>query len=195
MATACLWLKVYQHLTPDLLKPIVEEAHKAGTEAVGHSHDAKEAVLAGLKFIEHATPVAHATLGDAAKIKAMDENRLRTPEADMNPALFGPLIELMLRNRVYFNPTLTRSWIDALPKRARWLNEAADLIDSPAYRFIPAARREFWLRAVREESKADPRMMEAVKKLQEFTRRYADAGGRLCGQRRSPDCGYADQHE
>src|SRR5215831_3730677 len=26
-------LKVYQHLTPDLLRPIVEEAHKAGTEA------------------------------------------------------------------------------------------------------------------------------------------------------------------
>jgi len=56
-------LKVYQHLTPDLLKPIVEEAHKAGTEAVGHSRDAREAILSGLKFIEHATPIAHATLG------------------------------------------------------------------------------------------------------------------------------------
>jgi len=172
-------LKVYQHLTPDLLKPIVEEAHKAGTEAVGHSHDAKEAVLAGLKFIEHATPIAHATLGDPAKIKAMDQNSLRTPEADMNPALFGPLIDLMIRNGVYFNPTLTRAWIDALPKREQWLKEAADLIQSPAYRFIPAARREFWLRAARAESKADSRTMEAVKKLQEFTRRYAEAGGRI----------------
>src|SRR5438105_5279448 len=172
-------LKVYQHLTPGLLKPIVEEAHKAGTEAVGHSHDAREAILSGLKFIEHATPVAHATLGDPAKIKAMDENRLRTPEADINPALFGPLIDLMVKNGVYFNPTLTRSWIDALPKRAQWLKEAADLIESPAYRFIPAARREFWLRAAREEPKADPRTVEAVKKLQEFTRRYAQTGGRI----------------
>ena len=172
-------LKVYQHLTPGLLKPIVEEAHKAGTEAVGHSRDAREAILSGLKFIEHATPIAHATLGDPVKIKAMDENRLRTPEADMNPALFGPLIDLMVKNGVYFNPTLTRSWIDALPKRAQWLKQAADLIESPAYRFIPAARREFWLRAARAETKADPRTVEAVKKLQEFTRRYAQAGGRI----------------
>jgi hypothetical protein len=37
-------LKVYQNLTPDLLQAIVEEAHNAGTEAVGHSHDAKDAV-------------------------------------------------------------------------------------------------------------------------------------------------------
>src|SRR5262245_20792419 len=29
-------LKVYQNLTPELLQPLTEEAHKAGTEAVGH---------------------------------------------------------------------------------------------------------------------------------------------------------------
>src|SRR5262249_60282991 len=130
----------------------------------------------------------HATLSDPAKIKAMDQNSLRSPEADMNPALFGPLIDLMVRNGVYFNPTLTRAWIDALPKREQWLKEAADLIQSPAYRFIPAARREFWLRAARAESKADSRTIEAVKKLQEFTRRYAQAGGRIMP---GPDPGQA----
>jgi imidazolonepropionase-like amidohydrolase len=172
-------LKVYQHLTPELLKPIVEEAHKADTEAVGHSHDAKDAVLAGLKFIEHTTPIAHATLGDAAKVKALDENRLRTPEADMNPALFGALIDLMVKNGVFFNPTITRSWINALPKRAQWNKEAADLIDSPPYRLIPAARREFWLKAARDTRMPDPRVVEGLKRLQEFTRRYAQAGGRI----------------
>jgi imidazolonepropionase-like amidohydrolase len=172
-------LKVYQHLTPDLLKPIVEEAHKAGTEAVGHSHDAKDAVLAGLKFIEHATPIAHATLGDPARLKAMDAGALRTPEADMNPALFGPLIDLMVKNGVFFNPTLTREWIEAMPKRDQWLKEAAALIENPDYRFIPAARREFWLKATREPSKATARLTEGRRKVAEFARRYAQAGGRI----------------
>ena len=172
-------VKVYQHLTPDLLKPIVEEAHKAGTEAVGHSHDAKDAVLVGLKFIEHATPIAHATLGDPAQIKAMDAGTLRTAEADMSPALFGPLIDLMVKNGVFFNPTLTREWIEAMPKRDHWLKEAAALIDSPDYRFIPAARREFWMKATREPSKATTRQAEGLRKVEEFTKRYAEAGGRI----------------
>lgn len=173
-------LKVYQHLTPDLLQPIVEEAHRAGTEAVGHSRDAKDAIRAGLKFIEHSTPIAHATLGDPAKIRAMDEGRLAHPEAEMNPALFGPLIDLMVTNGVYFNPTLTREWINVLPKRAQWHKEATALLEDPAYRFIPEARREFWLRTARESrADGDPRAIAAVRKVQEFTRRYAQAGGRI----------------
>jgi imidazolonepropionase-like amidohydrolase len=173
-------LKVYQHLTPDLLKPIVEEAHLAGTEAVGHSRDAKEAILAGLKFIEHSTPIARATLADPAKIRAMDEGRLPHPEAEMNPALFGPLIDLMAKNGVYFNPTLTREWIDVLPKRAEWHKEATALLEDPAYRFIPEARREFWLRIARGSRPAEePRTVDAARKVQEFIRRYARAGGRI----------------
>lgn len=172
-------LKVYQHLTPDLLKPIVEEAHRAGTEAVGHSHDAKDAVFAGLKFIEHATPIAHATLGDPARLKTMDAGTLRTPEADMNPALFGPLIDLMVKNGVFFNPTLTREWIDSMPKRDRWLKDAAGLVGSPDYRFIPAARRAFWIKATREPSKATTRQAAGLHKVEEFTKRYAQAGGRI----------------
>jgi imidazolonepropionase-like amidohydrolase len=172
-------LKVYQHLTPALLKPIVEEAHKAGTEAVGHSHDANDAVRVGLKFIEHATPIAHATLSDPAQLAAMDAGTLRTPEADMNPARFGALIDLMVKNGVFFNPTLTREWIDAMPKRTPWLNEAAALINSPDYRFIPAARREFWMKATREPSKATARQAEGLRKVEEFTKRYAQAGGRI----------------
>jgi imidazolonepropionase-like amidohydrolase len=172
-------LKVYQHLTPELLKPIVEEAHKAGTEAVGHSHDAKDAIGVGLKFIEHALPIAHATLGDPVKVKAMDAGTLKDPEADMNPALFGPVVDLMVRNGVFFNPTITREFITVLPKRTQWYAEAAALLEDPAYRFIPAARREFWLRTARNQSRPDPRKVEAARNVQEFTRQYAKAGGRI----------------
>src|SRR5579885_449721 len=66
-------LKVYQHLTPELLQAVVEEAHKAGTEAMGHSQDARVDAKVGLKFIEHSTPIAHSTITDPAKLKAIDD--------------------------------------------------------------------------------------------------------------------------
>jgi imidazolonepropionase-like amidohydrolase len=179
-------LKVYQNLTPELLRPIVEEAHRAGTEAVGHSHDARDAIGAGLKFIEHTTPIAHSTIGDADTVKAMDAGRLRNPEADMNPALFQPLIDLMLENGVYYNPTLSRTLINPQPKRNQWNAEAAQLIQRPEYRFIPKARRDIWLRQAQDRREPDARATEALRKTWEFTRRYAQAGGHIIN---GPDSG------
>lgn len=191
-------LKVYQHLTPELLRLIVEEAHKAGTEAVGHSLDAREAILAGLKYIEHTTPIAHATLGDPAKVKAMDERTLRTPEEEMDPRLFGPLIDLMVKNGVYFNPTLTRDWIDVHPKRTEWYTIATTLLKDPAYGFIPAARREAWFRTAKGDySWRQPpdweRTEQGLRNVEEFTRRYAQAGGKIItGPDSGPSSGAAN---
>jgi imidazolonepropionase-like amidohydrolase len=184
-------IKVYQNLTPELLQPLVEEAHNAGTEALGHSRDAKDAIGVGLKFIEHFTPIAHATISDPAKLKAMDEGRLRIPEADMDPSLYGPLIQLMLKNGVYLNPTLTRIWISIMPKKMEWYKQAATLLQDPAYSFIPAARREVWLRTTNgDDGPRNPadelRMKEGLRKVEEFTRMYAQAGGRIIG---GPDSG------
>jgi imidazolonepropionase-like amidohydrolase len=177
-------IKVYQNLTPELLQPLVEEAHNAGTEAVGHSRDANDAIGAGLKFIEHFTPIAHATISDPAKLKAMDEGRLRIPEADMDPGLYGPLIQRMLKNGVYLNPTLTRIWISIMPKKMEWYRQAAALLEDRAYSFIPAARREVWLRTTNgDDGPRNPadelRMKEGLRKVEEFTRMYAHAGGRI----------------
>lgn len=204
-------LKVYENLTPELLQAVVEEAHKAGTEAVGHANDAKEATLVGFKFVEHSTSIAHSTLGDPAKVTAMDEGRLCTPEADMDPALFGPLIDLMVKNGVYFNPTLTRVWINAHPKKMEWHNLVTKLLEDPTYRFVPAARREVWLGlakgsddptyrfspAARREDclrmvkgsdsqMNNERMKDGLRKVEEFTRRYVQAGGRIIN---GPDSG------
>ena len=189
-------LKVYQNLTPDLLRAIVEEAHLAGTEAVGHSRDANEAIAAGLRFIEHATPIAHAAISDRARLRAMDEGTLPAPEAHMDPALFPPLVDLMVKNGVFFNPTLTRNWVTAMPKRGAWYRDMVGFLESPAYRFIPAARREYWLATARGGPStplgaANPRpndreMREGLRKVEEFTRLYAKAGGRIIA---GPDSG------
>jgi hypothetical protein len=105
----------------------------------------------------------------------------------MDPALFGPLIDVMVKNVVYFNPTLSRVWINAMPKRTAWYKEATSLLEHPSYRFIPAARREEWLHtAMSRRESADQRVMEGLRKVEEFTRRYAQAGGRIIN---GPDSG------
>src|SRR5579883_2905281 len=55
-------IKVLEGLSPELLKAVTDEASAKGLTVVGHSEDIRDATLAGLKFMEHTTPLAHAIL-------------------------------------------------------------------------------------------------------------------------------------
>jgi hypothetical protein len=159
---------------------------------VGHTRDAREAVQVGVKFIEHAAPIAHSTKGDEAKLRAMEERRLPNPETQMNPALFDPLIALMVENGVFFNPTLTRG----IPESREWYGEVKKLLEDPSSHFITEARRESWLEAIRAADTDDypariRRRAELLQRTREFIRRFAGAGGKIItgpdsGPRSSP---------
>ncbi len=177
-------IKVHEGLTLEMLKTIIEEAHSAGLEVVGHTHNPREAVLAGLNFIEHGEPLPYATIGDPEKLRAAQEGRLSTPEADMDPRLFDPLIDLFISNGVYLNPTLSRSWINVMPKRSEWSELAAKILEDRSMRFIPKARLQFWLQTAKaaDTDISSPQMQrrqEGFRRVEEFTRRYAQAGGRV----------------
>jgi len=166
-------LKVYEGLSNESLKAVVEEAHQAGMEVVGHTVDARQATLAGMKFIEHVAPIVHSTLGDPAKIQALERGRLPNSQAEMDAALFDPLIQLLVRNGVYFNPTLTRP----RPESREWYDVAGKLLQDPATRFITDARREHWLAQVRTAE--TPQATESLRKTREFIRRFVQAGGKV----------------
>ncbi len=168
-------LKVYEGLGTESLKAVVEEAHNAGMEVVGHVHDARDAALVGMNFIEHLDPIIHSALGDPARMQAILEERgsIRNALADVDPSLFDPLIELLVRNGVYFNPTLTRPQ----PDSREWHDVAGNLLRDPSTRFITDARREHWLAQV-QAGRTTPDT-ESVRKTQEFIRRFAQAGGKI----------------
>ncbi len=168
-------LKVYEGLGTESLKAVVEEAHNAGMEVVGHVHDARDAALLGMNFIEHMDPIIHSTLGDPARMQAILEERgsIRNALADVDPSLFDPLIELLVSNGVYFNPTLTRPQ----PDSREWHDVAGNLLRDPSTRFITDARREHWLAQV-QAGRTTPDT-ESVRKTREFIRRFAQAGGRI----------------
>jgi len=178
-------IKAHEGLTLEMWEALLDEAHQAGLEVVGHTHDPKEAVEAGFKFIEHGEPLPFATISDPRKLQAVREGRIQIPEAEMETELFDPLIALFLRNGVYFNPTLSRTYINVMPKRAEWSQVALKYLEDPSWQFIPKPRYEDWLRTAKADAQGNrqPRDAErrrvALQKVQEFARRYAQAGGKV----------------
>jgi imidazolonepropionase-like amidohydrolase len=176
-------VKVHEGLTPELLAAVVDEAHKAGLEVVGHAEDAREATLAGFRFAEHQYSITHTTVRGQVQTNA--------PEADMDPALFDPLVSLMVEKGVYYNPTLSRSAINYLPKKREWEQLALAYLENPAWRFIPEARRELWIREAKAPARAvSPALAErrnqARLRIEDFVERYARAGGKFVA---GPDTG------
>ena len=180
-------IKVHETLTPNLLRVVVKEAHSHGLEVVGHSRNAREAVLAGLKFIEHMSPIANATLGNATREGVGNTNTL------MDPDLFDPLVELLVNKGVFLNPTIgiSRYWRIAGPRAKDWKDYVSKFSENPALGFVPEAERHPWLQTL--TGGMNSRQMEeqalGFKKIMEFTRRYAAAGGKFVA---GPDVGGGD---
>ena len=165
-------LKVYEGLSTESLKAVAEEAHQNGMEVVGHVRDARQATLVGMKFIEHADPIVHSTLRDPETL-IRERGGIRNVQADVDPALFDSLIDVMVRNGVYYNPTLTRP----RPESPGWFDVVGELLESPSTRFITDARREHWLEQVR--GGRTTQVTESLRKNREFIRRFVQAGGKI----------------
>lgn len=173
-------LKVYEGLSPDLLKAICEEAHRAGLEVHGHSWNARDAALAGMNFIEHVTPVARATISEA-RLKELEEKNLRPLEAYMEPERFGDLISLLVKEGVYFNPTLGAHWGMAHRRVQQYSRFATGLIKNPDLAFVPQDRRQRWTVDLSATLKPEEREKNkiAYDKIEQFTKQLAQAGGKV----------------
>ena len=168
-------LKVHEGLPTELLAVVTDEAQKAGLQVVGHAEDARESVLdGGMHFIEHHRAVTHSTVrGELAR---------DVPEADMDPALFDPLIQVLVSNNVYYNPTVSRSILHLLSKEREWSELGLQYLEDPAFRFIPEPRRQYWVRAARNLPPAAVRSEREVvgrRNVEEFVRRFVNAGGKV----------------
>ena len=170
-------VKVHEALTPELLEAVVAEAHRAGLEVVGHTGDVRESTRVGMKFVEHTEAITEATVPHGTRRSAV-------PEADMDVAAFDPLVDLLVKNGVFFNPTLTRTSVNLMPKKSEWTNDSLQYLEDKNWKFIPDRRLNFWLRVAKEPAgspSADlmARRKEGLAKLHEFVKRFAIAGGRL----------------
>lgn len=166
-------LKVDLNLTLEQLRVITDEAAKAGVPVVGHSQNIRKAVaIGGLKYMEHTDTLGRAILEDLGP--DMLKKGAANPERLMDTSRFEPLIQLMVRERVFANPTAVGRWRSSTPRGQEWANAAKDVITDPGLAFVPEDVRLSWTRLPGRETDA-----EGYRRTTEFIRRYAAAGGKV----------------
>lgn len=186
--------KVYTELTPDELEVIIEEAHKAGRNVIGHlgSIDARQAAERGIDALAHASGVALATITDPIKREELrsfeklgigvDYPMYMVYHAFMDPAKTDELVRMLVKKKVRIEADLANIARWATPHRDAWLAEDAEFLQNPNVRYIPFVTRD---KAVYSKplEQLSPEQREQLRRgyenLQKFLRKFVQAGGTM----------------
>ena len=166
-------IKVEESLLPAFRKRVIAEAEKHNLPVVGHSRDARESIAAGMKFIEHMMPIARALVpdGSLAAEDAMD--------LDQAPQL----IDLMVQNRVYLNPTLVARYGYLSDRAQAFADEDGKLLKTAVFDDVPEEVRAEMLTAFVRAAKMLPnerrQAREGFQRVQAFVREFSLRGGLL----------------
>jgi imidazolonepropionase-like amidohydrolase len=160
-------------LTFDQLRAAIDEASKLNLPLVGHTQNIRRAAEIGHKYMEHTDTLGRAVLEQMGGPERVREGGAN-PERLMDTSLFQPLIQLMVRQGVFVNPTMFARWRNSTSLGDEWAKAAAELIKDPNLAFVPQAVRESWTRIAGRDSDD-----EGYKKTTEFLRKYAEAGGKI----------------
>ena len=178
-------IKVDLSLSYDQLRAVIEEATAAGLSVVGHSQNIRKAAEVGLKYMEHTNTLTMAIL------EAMGRPARETPDqrgadiALMDTTLFPPLIEFMVKQGVYVNPTLAAQWRSSTPRGAEWAAAAAQIVQDPGLAFVPGRRPAILdptgqpraePRGIREDGGVRPQVCRGRRQSRERDRRRVHAG-------------------
>jgi imidazolonepropionase-like amidohydrolase len=162
-------IKVDLTITDDQLRAVLEEARAVGLRVLGHTQNIKKAVDMGMKHMEHTDTMARALLEQEGKNPRPEGT---TPEAAVDPKLFPPLIDYMVKQGVYVNATLVLMWGGGTE---RWRDQqalAVKLAADPDLTFVPASAKEAWVRPV-------GRARAGYSNVALFLKQYSDAGGKI----------------
>jgi imidazolonepropionase-like amidohydrolase len=162
-------VKVDLTITDDQLRAVIEEASAAGLRVLGHTQNIRKAVAMGMKHMEHMDTMARALLEQEGRDPRPAGT---TAEAAVDPKLFPPLIEYLIKQGVYVNPTLYLSWAGGTERWRDWVATAAKLIKDPNLAFVPDDAKAAW---TREPGRA----RAGYANVAEFLRKYSEAGGKV----------------
>ena len=136
---------------------------------LGHTQNIKKAVDMGMKHMEHMDTMARALLEQEGKDPRPAGT---TSEAAVDPRLFPPLIDYMVKQGVYINPTLVLSWAGGTERWREQTALAARLVNDPNLAFVPADVKATW---TREPGRA----RAGYANIAEFLKKYSEAGGKV----------------
>ena len=173
-------VKVESILSAELRAIVVEEANARGLPVVGHSRDANESIAAGMKFIEHMWPIS-------SSIASEDPGeKFSSPQHDylMDLGKAPELIQSMLENGVYVNPTmLGRHAYFADSMRGEAAVDIQSMNSGGLYSDIPQSDidgvRAWWARADELDAERIEIYQESLRKVEGFLRLFSEAGGKV----------------
>jgi hypothetical protein len=183
------YIKVYRGV-PDaeVAKVMADLTHREGKRVVAHlgpNFDARQAAVAGIDMLAHASGVVDATIQDPELQSQAEEMRLEGARASlMQRELFADLIDLLIREEVYLETSLaTNAFKGFHPLSAQFLWESAVLLSDNDLLYVTDYQRRRWFRLQNLASPVDETTRRAVDKgYQNFTlflRRFVEAGGFL----------------
>ena len=146
-------IKVRELLPVELLEPVVEEAHRLGLKVTGHlrATDARQAALAGIDGLEHASGLVQATIDpwisiDLDTLEARDIYAKYVAErkayALINEHRAGELVTMLAGRQVALIPTMSGWWRMASDRRDTFAAEDAVYAEDAALSVRARRRRD-----------------------------------------------------
>jgi imidazolonepropionase-like amidohydrolase len=182
-------IKVREKVTPELAKAIVDEAHKLGIPVTGHIRriDAREAALAGLDGLEHASGVVQLLSNRSREIDPKEDplqsviNDLK-PFATIEHAKLDELAKLLANKKVALIPTMVGWWRMASDRRDEFAREDAEYAKNQSLAYVPQDVRRLWSSSfIYNVRNADDlaQLKLAFKQLQYLLVKQYRAGGKV----------------
>ncbi|MBI4460996.1 MAG: amidohydrolase family protein [Acidobacteria bacterium] len=178
-------------LSFEAYKAIADEAHKVGlpllAQAIGPHVYAKEAILAGVDVIEHASGVSISVAKDPEKWKGWGQDEIHSldliPFVDMDDKKAEELIKLAVDHNFYIEPDIVAMGRGLHRQAPEWEAEDFRFMSQPGLAYLSESTRFKWMINYRYFAESDPDRLEQRKKaLQNFMRfigMFARAGGKL----------------
>ncbi len=189
------YIKARDNMSGDIMRAVVEEAHRGGKIVTTHTVNGIEAVLDDIDVdsIEHYHSVILGTVKDreqrwklelARRGSRMRGGGLTSVEvlAFAEEAQYDRIIEAMVSKRVYWTPTIA-DWRAFSPGRNRFKREEAKLFSLPGLRYMPRSwldKNEYYFSGTANlDSELRSRIELGYRKLKDFLRRFVEAGGKV----------------
>ena len=182
-------IKVREKMTPELLRAVVVQARKLGIPVTGHVSraNAREAALAGIDGLEHASGIVEATASLPARDKPA-RNELEHFIAELkaysliDPLKAAELVKFLASRKVALIPTMSNHWRMGSDRRDEFAREDAEYAKNPALAYVPEPVRQMWATSfIFNVRNADDlaQIKTGYKKLQDLLRQHYKAGGKI----------------
>jgi imidazolonepropionase-like amidohydrolase len=183
-------IKVREKITLELLRAVIEEAHKLNMPVTGHIMrvNAYEAALAGIDGLEHASGIVQATASPALKVDLMGLTEYeryveeRKSYSLIDQEKLNDLLKLLLRKNVALIPTMCGRWRMATERRDDFAREDAGYAKNPLLAYVSDEARKIWATsALYKLSKSEDiaQVKLGYKKVQNLLMQYYKAGGKI----------------